>query len=164
MAAIWRAERGVSAASFAPSSVAVTDAAQAQSIRDTFVNSITVKGIKQHLQSLQEIADTNDGTRGAPKRNFQPAHDALAAGGQIVVLDTAGYGALTIDRSIDAMVVDRRVTRLRIEEWYAAHAADAGRPVRGPLVVFGLPRTGTTAPTSSSKSSPGTGTAGKTTR
>jgi hypothetical protein len=36
--------------------------------------------------------DANDGSRGAPKRNFQPAHDAVAAGGQIVVLDTAGYG------------------------------------------------------------------------
>jgi hypothetical protein len=44
--------------------------------------------------------DANDGSRGSPKRNFQTAHDTVAAGGQIVVLDTAGYGALTITRSI----------------------------------------------------------------
>ena len=45
-------------------------------------------------------SDANDGSRGAPKRNFQPAHDAVAAGGQIVVLDTAGYGALNITKSL----------------------------------------------------------------
>ena len=44
--------------------------------------------------------DANDGSRNAPKRNFQPAHDAVAAGGQIVVLDTAGYGALSITKSL----------------------------------------------------------------
>jgi hypothetical protein len=44
--------------------------------------------------------DANDGSRGAPKRNFQPAHDAVAAGGQIVVLDTAGYGQLTITKGL----------------------------------------------------------------
>jgi hypothetical protein len=45
-------------------------------------------------------SDANDGSRGSPKRNFQPAHDVVAAGGQIVVLDTAGYGALNITQSI----------------------------------------------------------------
>jgi hypothetical protein len=34
--------------------------------------------------------DANDGSRASPKRNFQPAHDAVAAGGEIVALDTAG--------------------------------------------------------------------------
>jgi hypothetical protein len=48
--------------------------------------------------------DANDGSRGAPKRNFQPAHDAVAAGGQIVVLDTAGYGTLTINKSVAVTV------------------------------------------------------------
>ena len=48
--------------------------------------------------------DANDGSRGAPKRNFQPAHNAVAAGGQIVVLDTAGYGALTINKSLAVTV------------------------------------------------------------
>jgi hypothetical protein len=44
--------------------------------------------------------DANDGSRGNPKRNFQAAHDAVAAGGQIVVLDTAGYGQLNITKSV----------------------------------------------------------------
>ena len=44
--------------------------------------------------------DANDGSRGSPKRNFQAAHDAVAVNGQIVVLDTAGYGALNISKSL----------------------------------------------------------------
>ena len=44
--------------------------------------------------------DANDGSRGSPKRNFQAAHDAVAAGGEVVALDTAGYGALTITKSV----------------------------------------------------------------
>ncbi len=44
--------------------------------------------------------DANDGSRGSPKRNFQAAHNAVAAGGQIVVLDTAGYGQLSITKSL----------------------------------------------------------------
>ncbi|MBV9658302.1 MAG: hypothetical protein JO295_09350 [Verrucomicrobia bacterium] len=48
--------------------------------------------------------DGNDGSRGSPKRNFQAAHDAVAAGGQIVVLDTAGFGALNITKSMSVTV------------------------------------------------------------
>ena len=48
--------------------------------------------------------DANDGSRGSPKRNFQAAHDAVAAGGQIVVLDTAGYGKLVITKSLSITV------------------------------------------------------------
>ena len=63
-----------------------------------------------HAQTSTKIfvasygGDGNDGSRGAPKRNFQAAHDAVAAGGQIVVLDTAGYGALTITKSLNITV------------------------------------------------------------
>src|SRR5262249_26958785 len=39
-------------------------------------------------------------TFAAPCRTFQRAHDAVAAGGEIDVLDPAGYGALTISKSI----------------------------------------------------------------
>ena len=46
---------------------------------------------------------------------------------------------------IEALVVERLVTRLRVEAWYAEHGAEAEHHVQGPLVVFGLPRTGTTA-------------------
>jgi hypothetical protein len=48
--------------------------------------------------------DANDGSRGSPKRNFQPAHDAVATNGQIVVLDTAGYGTLSIIKSLTVTV------------------------------------------------------------
>ena len=48
--------------------------------------------------------DGNDGSRGSPKRNFQAAHDAVAAGGQVVALDTAGYGRITITKSISITV------------------------------------------------------------
>ncbi len=48
--------------------------------------------------------DANDGSRGSPKRNFQAAHDAVATGGSIVVLDTAGYGALNITKSVSVTV------------------------------------------------------------
>ena len=48
--------------------------------------------------------DANDGSRGNPKRNFQAAHDAVAAKGQIVVLDTAGYGPVNITKSIGIIV------------------------------------------------------------
>src|SRR3954465_1560536 len=44
--------------------------------------------------------DANSGTPASPKRGFQAAHDSVAADGQIVVLDTAGYGALNIPKSV----------------------------------------------------------------
>lgn len=46
---------------------------------------------------------------------------------------------------IEALIVDRLVTRLRVEAWYAEHGAEAQHRVQSPLVVIGLPRTGTTA-------------------
>ncbi len=48
--------------------------------------------------------DANDGSRGSPKRNFQAAHDAVQDGGQIVVLDTAGYGTLNMTKSLNVTV------------------------------------------------------------
>src|SRR3954471_2041691 len=48
--------------------------------------------------------DANSGAPASPKRSFQAAHDAVAAGGQIVALDTAGYGALNITKSLAVTV------------------------------------------------------------
>jgi len=48
-------------------------------------------------------AQGNDGnpcTYAAPCRTFQHAHDVVASGGEIDVLDPAGYGALTISKAI----------------------------------------------------------------
>src|SRR3954451_7005109 len=48
--------------------------------------------------------DANSGSPASPKRGFQAAHDAVAAGGQVVALDTAGYGALSITKSVAVTV------------------------------------------------------------
>src|ERR1044072_2263655 len=45
-------------------------------------------------------ADSNPCTFAAPCRTFQHAHDVVAAGSEIDVLDPAGYGALTISKAI----------------------------------------------------------------
>jgi Right handed beta helix region len=44
--------------------------------------------------------DLNPCTRTAPCRNFQRGHDVVAAGGEVVALDSAGYGAVTITKSV----------------------------------------------------------------
>lgn len=45
-------------------------------------------------------SDASDGARGSPKRNFQPALNAVSEGGEIVILDTAGYGLLSITKDV----------------------------------------------------------------
>jgi nitrous oxidase accessory protein NosD len=45
-------------------------------------------------------SDSNPCTFALPCRTFQHAHDAVAAGGEIDVLDPAGYGVLTINKAI----------------------------------------------------------------
>ena len=42
-------------------------------------------------------------TLAAPCRGFQAAHGAVDAGGEIVALDTAGYGAVTVSKSVTIM-------------------------------------------------------------
>src|SRR5262245_19048586 len=44
--------------------------------------------------------DSNPCTFSQPCRSFQHAHDVVAAGGEIDVLDPAGYGAVTITKAI----------------------------------------------------------------
>jgi hypothetical protein len=45
-------------------------------------------------------SDANPCTFALPCRTFQHAHDAVAAGGEIDVLDPAGYGAVSINKAI----------------------------------------------------------------
>jgi hypothetical protein len=47
--------------------------------------------------------------------------------------------------TIEDLIVARLAGRLRIQEWWKAHPTEMDRPVEGPLVILGLPRTGTTA-------------------
>lgn len=44
--------------------------------------------------------DSNPCTRTSPCRNFQRGHDVVASGGEVVALDSAGYGQLTITKSV----------------------------------------------------------------
>jgi hypothetical protein len=44
--------------------------------------------------------DTNPCTRTAPCRNFQRAIDETLTGGEVIVLDSAGYGPVTITRGV----------------------------------------------------------------
>ena len=48
--------------------------------------------------------DASNGGRLTPKRSLQAGHDAVAAGGTLVILDTAGYGALAITKSLNVTV------------------------------------------------------------
>jgi hypothetical protein len=45
-------------------------------------------------------SDTNDCSRSSPCRNFQRGHDAVVSGGEVVALDSAGYGAVSITKSV----------------------------------------------------------------
>ena len=48
--------------------------------------------------------DANPCTLAAPCRGFQAAIDAVAAGGEVVVVDSAGYGAMEIHKSVSVIV------------------------------------------------------------
>lgn len=58
-------------------------------------------------------------------------------------IDMAGDPAAT--ERAEATLVSRLTIRLQIEAWYSAHGADAAAPVEGPLMIVGMPRSGTTA-------------------
>lgn len=45
-------------------------------------------------------SDANDCSRPSPCRNFQRAHDVVTTGGEVVALDSAGYGAVSITKSV----------------------------------------------------------------
>ncbi|MBW8755638.1 MAG: sulfotransferase, partial [Sphingomonadales bacterium] len=61
----------------------------------------------------------------------------------------AAFPRLPLKPEVMAAEMDRIVqdlaNRLRIEQWYAAHPSLAAEKIEGPLLVCGLPRTGTTA-------------------
>ena len=49
--------------------------------------------------------DSNPCTALSPCKTFQAAHDAVLAGGEISVLDTGGYGTLTITKALSIVAV-----------------------------------------------------------
>lgn len=60
-----------------------------------------------------------------------------------------GFARLPLKAGVMAAAMDRivqdLVNRLRIEQWYAAHPEIEDQEIEGPILVCGLPRTGTTA-------------------
>ena len=70
---------------FASLFLIATVSAQGQAIR-TFVSS--------------SGSDANDCSRSSPCRNFQRGHDAVTSGGEVVALDSAGFGGVTITKSV----------------------------------------------------------------
>jgi hypothetical protein len=51
-------------------------------------------------------SDTNPCSAGAPCRSFSQAHSQTNAGGEITVLDSAGYGTVTINKAINIFAPD----------------------------------------------------------
>jgi hypothetical protein len=56
--------------------------------------------LAQRVFVAAQGSDANPCSFARPCRTFQHAHDAVAAGGEINVLDPAGYGAVTITKAI----------------------------------------------------------------
>jgi hypothetical protein len=86
-------------------------------------------------------SDANPCTLAAPCRSFQQAHNTVAAGGEIVALDAAGYGGLTISKAvtvtaigIEASITSSAATPMGIT--IAAGAADVVT-LRGITVIWG---------------------------
>jgi hypothetical protein len=50
-------------------------------------------------------SDANPCSLAAPCRSFQQAHNTVATGGEIVALDAAGYGPLTISKSVTVTAI-----------------------------------------------------------
>lgn len=68
--------------------------------------------------------------------------------GLVVLLDSLERDGDLAPGADEAVIGDfrrRLVNRLRVEEWYGEHPEVAEVPIRGPVDIHGLPRTGTTA-------------------
>jgi hypothetical protein len=66
---------------------------------------VTLSALPAHAQNARSFvsghgSDANACTLAAPCRTFQHAHDQTNAGGEITVLDPAGYGSLAINKAI----------------------------------------------------------------
>jgi len=64
----------------------ISDSAQVEAAQRTFVST--------------SGSDANPCSLVAPCRSFQVAVDAVAAGGEVIALDSGGYGAFTVDKSV----------------------------------------------------------------
>jgi len=102
--------------------------------------STRIKSMSVVVDQLLERARNGTGLSDFGPGDWQDGLRRLVEAVQADVDRDSGF----IDR-IEAIQVARLCRRLRVEEWYARHAAEAQEAVEGPFVIFGLPRTGTTA-------------------
>src|SRR5262245_42117036 len=74
------------------------------SLLTAFMLALAFSADPAHAQNRVFVAaqgnDANPCTFALPCRTFQHAHDVVVTGGEIDVLDPAGYGALTINKAI----------------------------------------------------------------
>jgi hypothetical protein len=62
--------------------------------------SITVEAAQRTFVSAGNGSDANACTRQAPCRNFGTAMAQTDSGGEVIVLDSGGYGVVTINQSV----------------------------------------------------------------
>ena len=91
-------------------------------------------------ESLVERAQNEAGLSNLGPDGWQPGLERLVSA---VATDMPDQPE-AVDR-LEAIIVTRLIRRLRIEDWYAHHHDEVWPDVTGPLVIVGLPRTGTTA-------------------
>ena len=65
-------------------------------------------------------------TPALPCRSFQAAHGAVDAGGEIVALDTAGYGTLTITKSVSILGNPGAIPSISVASGIGVHITTAG--------------------------------------
>jgi hypothetical protein len=92
--------------------------------------------------TAQDLIDRATATTGLSDFGPDGWREGLEQMVAAIAIDVTDDDAAT---RVEGILVDKLVTRLRIEEWYGAHGDEAAAPVEGPLVIMGLPRTATTA-------------------
>lgn len=81
-------------------------------------------------------SDTNSCSRATPCRTFQAAVDAVSAGGEVVALDSAGFGAnLTIDKSVSIIASPGVFAGIVV---VTGHGVDINAGVSDTVVLRGL--------------------------
>ena len=91
-------------------------------------------------ENLVERAQREAGLHDLGPDGWQTGLERLVSA---IATDMAGASD-AIDR-LEAIIVARLVRRLRVEGWYAENHQPGLPEIAGPLVIVGLPRTGTTA-------------------
>jgi hypothetical protein len=94
----------------------------------------TVASLSAQAQRARENGnDANPCTGGSPCKTFQHAHEVVLPGGEISILDTGGYGTLTITKSLSI------VNPLGVEASIATASGQAAITINaGPIDVVSL--------------------------